>query len=67
MIPGLFFDVRHAGASFAASLVAVPVAGQGSHFVADLSRANALFVVPEDVTELVAGEVVDVLVLDKEA
>ncbi|KRF43048.1 molybdenum cofactor synthesis protein [Terrabacter sp. Soil811] len=49
------------------TLVAVPVAGQGSHFVADLSRANALFVVPEDVTELVAGEVVDVLVLDKEA
>jgi UTP--glucose-1-phosphate uridylyltransferase len=49
------------------TLVAVPVAGQGSHFVADLARANALFVVPEDVTELVAGEVVDVLVLDKEA
>jgi UTP--glucose-1-phosphate uridylyltransferase len=48
------------------TLVAVPVAGQGSHFVADLSRANALFVVPEEVTELVAGEVVDVLVLDKE-
>ncbi|MFC7596311.1 gephyrin-like molybdotransferase Glp [Terrabacter sp. GCM10028922] len=49
------------------TLVAVPVAGQGSHFVADLARANALFVVPEEVTELVAGEVVDVLVLDKEA
>ncbi|GAB3881216.1 UTP--glucose-1-phosphate uridylyltransferase [Terrabacter terrigena] len=49
------------------TLVAVPVAGQGSHFVADLAKANALFVVPEDVTELVAGEVVDVLVLDREA
>jgi len=49
------------------TLVAAPVAGQGSHFVADLSRANALFVVPEDVTELVAGEVVDVLLLDPEA
>jgi molybdenum cofactor synthesis domain-containing protein len=48
------------------TLVAMPVAGQGSHFVADLSRANALFIVPEDVTELVAGEVVDVLVLDRE-
>ncbi len=48
------------------TLVAAPVAGQGSHFVADLSRANALFIVPEDVTELVAGEVVDVLVLDRE-
>jgi UTP--glucose-1-phosphate uridylyltransferase len=49
------------------TLLATPVAGQGSHFVADLSKANALFVVPEDVTELVAGEVVDVLVLDRDA
>ncbi len=49
------------------TLVATPVAGQGSHFMADLSRANALFVVPEDVVELVAGEVVDVLMLDLEA
>ncbi|NUQ31661.1 MAG: molybdenum cofactor synthesis protein, partial [Dermatophilaceae bacterium] len=49
------------------TLVALPVAGQGSHFVADLAKANALFVVPEDVTELVAGEVVDVLVLDRDA
>jgi UTP--glucose-1-phosphate uridylyltransferase len=49
------------------TLVAVPVAGQGSHFVADLARANALFVIPEEVTELVAGEVVDVLLLDREA
>jgi molybdenum cofactor synthesis domain-containing protein len=46
------------------SLVAEPVAGQGSHFVADLSRANALFVVPEDVTELAAGSDVDVILLD---
>jgi molybdenum cofactor synthesis domain-containing protein len=45
-------------------LVAEPVAGQGSHFVADLSRANALLVVPEDVTEVAAGETVDVLLLD---
>ncbi len=49
------------------TLVATPVVGQGSHFVADLARANALFVVPEDVSELVAGEVVDVLMLDLEA
>lgn len=47
-------------------LVADPVAGQGSHFVGDLARANALFVVPDDVTELVAGEVVDVILLDHE-
>ena len=48
-------------------LLASPVAGQGSHFLADLSRANGLFVVPEDVTELVAGEHVDVILLDGEA
>ncbi len=48
-------------------LLAAPVAGQGSHFLADLSRANGLFVVPEDVTELVAGEPVDVILLDGEA
>ncbi|WP_404391833.1 gephyrin-like molybdotransferase Glp [Humibacillus xanthopallidus] len=48
-------------------LLASPVAGQGSHFLADLSRANGLFVVPEDITELVAGEHVDVILLDGEA
>ena len=48
-------------------LVAAPVAGQGSHFVGDLARANGLFVVPDDVTELVAGDVVDVILLDQEA
>ncbi|MCU1538453.1 MAG: molybdenum cofactor synthesis domain protein [Humibacillus sp.] len=48
-------------------LLAAPVAGQGSHFLADLSRANGLFVVPEDVTELVAGEPVDLILLDGEA
>ena len=46
-------------------LMCAPVAGQGSHFVADLSRANALFVVPEDTTDLVAGETVDVMLLDE--
>ena len=48
-------------------LLAAPVQGQGSHFLADLSRANGLFVVPEGVTELVAGEPVDVILLDGEA
>ena len=45
-------------------LMCRPLAGQGSHFVADLSRANAIFIVPEDVTDLVAGEQVDVILLD---
>jgi hypothetical protein len=40
------------------------VAGQGSHFVADLSRANGLLIVPEDVTQVAVGETVDVLLLD---
>lgn len=47
-------------------LRAEPVHGQGSHFVADLARANALVVVPEHVTHLDAGAVVDVLLLDEE-
>lgn len=45
-------------------LLAAPVAGQGSHFVADLARANALFIVPDDVSELDSGDVVDVVLLN---
>ena len=40
-----------------------PVAGQGSHFVADLSRSNCLVVVPEPVTLLEAGAEVEVVLL----
>ncbi len=47
-------------------LEAAPVTGQGSHFVADLSRANALLVIPEETTELVAGAPVDVILLEGE-
>ncbi len=47
-------------------LIAAPVAGQGSHFVGDLAKANALFVVPDDVTQLESGDVVDVVLLDFE-
>ena len=38
-----------------------PVPGQGSHQLANLARANALIIVPEDVTALDAGTGVDVL------
>ena len=48
-------------------LLAGPVAGQGSHFVGDLAKANGLFVVPDDVSELDAGDVVDVILLDSDA
>ena len=40
-----------------------PVWGQASHFVADLSRANAFVIVPADVTEVGAGESVELWLL----
>jgi molybdopterin molybdotransferase len=40
-----------------------PVSGQMSHQLASLARANALVIIPEDVTSLAAGETVDVLEL----
>ena len=42
-----------------------PVGGPGSHLVADLARANALILVPEDVTSLEVGARVAVLPLDR--
>lgn len=46
----------------AAGLV-TPVTGQASHQLASLARANALVIIPEDVTSLDAGATVDVLEL----
>jgi molybdopterin molybdotransferase len=43
-----------------------PVGGHGSHLMGDLSDANALVVVPEEVTSVRAGEQVQVLVLDRD-
>jgi molybdopterin molybdotransferase len=43
-----------------------PVGGHGSHLIGDLASSNALVVVPEDVTSLPAGEMVQVLRLDEE-
>jgi molybdopterin molybdotransferase len=40
-----------------------PVSGQHSHQLASLAKANALIIVPEQVTSLDAGETVDVLEL----
>jgi molybdopterin molybdotransferase len=42
----------------------VPVGGPGSHLIGALSDANALIVVPEEVTHLGQGDRVQVLVLD---
>jgi molybdopterin molybdotransferase len=41
-----------------------PVGGQGSHLVTDLSEANCLAVVPEQVTRVSIGDAVQCLVLD---
>jgi molybdopterin molybdotransferase len=42
-----------------------PAGGQGSHMLGALSTANALVVVPEDVTEVKPGTAVAVLRLDE--
>jgi molybdopterin molybdotransferase len=43
-----------------------PVGGHGSHLVGDLAEANALIVVPEDITSVEPGERVQVMVLDRD-
>jgi molybdopterin molybdotransferase len=42
-----------------------PVGGGGSHLIASLAHANALVVVPEQVTELEAGATVTVMLLER--
>ena len=45
--------------------VVAPVGtGQGSHVMGGLASAEALIVVPEDVTAVSAGDVVQVMVMD---
>ncbi len=46
--------------------MASTVGGHGSHLLGGLSRANALIVVPEDVTAVRAGDQVELLLLDEE-
>ena len=38
-----------------------PVGGPGSHLLAGLATSNCFIVVPEDVTEIKAGEQVDIM------
>ena len=47
------------------SHLVTPLAGQASHMLADLAYANALVVVPEQVTEVAAGQVVDTVLLER--
>jgi molybdopterin molybdotransferase len=41
--------------------------GHGSHLLADLARSNALVILPEDTQFVVAGQEVDVWLLDESA
>jgi molybdopterin molybdotransferase len=59
LVRGLY-DVDRGGAFVS------PVGGHGSHLIGDLAASNALVVVPEDVTSLAAGDMVQVLKLDEE-
>ena len=45
--------------------VVKPVGGAGSHLVGDLAHANALIVVPEQVTQVPVGGTVEVMVLER--
>lgn len=47
----------------AQSATVQPVGGQGSHLIGSLALADALVVVPEDVTEVRRGSTVDVMLL----
>lgn len=42
-----------------------PVVGQGSHFIADLVRANSLVVIPAEWTDCAPGDEVEVWLLDE--
>ncbi|MCF2528258.1 molybdotransferase-like divisome protein Glp [Yinghuangia soli] len=59
-----FIRAKYTPAPDAAELPVVePVGGHGSHLIGSLALANALIVVPEDVTEVGEGSAVDVMLL----
>ncbi|TCC10445.1 gephyrin-like molybdotransferase Glp [Kribbella soli] len=77
LVPGVTLDgfsspagrrqfVRAAATSGDEGWMASTVGGHGSHLLGGLSRANALIVVPEDVTSVRAGDQVELMLLDKE-
>lgn len=49
----------------AGAYVAEPASGQRSHLAAELAHANALAEVPEDVTTVAAGDVLDCVLLER--
>jgi molybdopterin molybdotransferase len=64
--PGRRQFVRAAARSGDQGWMASTVGGHGSHLLGGLSRANALIVVPENVTSVRAGDQVELLLLDEE-
>ncbi len=77
LVPGVTLDgfsspagrrqfVRAAATSGDEGWMASTVGGHGSHLLGGLSRANALIVVPEDVTSVRAGDQVELMLLDEE-
>ncbi|MEV0800608.1 gephyrin-like molybdotransferase Glp [Kribbella sp. NPDC050281] len=65
--PGRRQFVRAAARPGDQGWMASTVGGHGSHLLGGLSRANALIVVPEDVTSVRAGDQVELLLLDEES
>ncbi|MFF0264651.1 gephyrin-like molybdotransferase Glp [Kribbella sp. NPDC004536] len=76
LVPGVTLDgfgspagrrqfVRAAATSGDEGWMASTVGGHGSHLLGGLSRANALIVVPEDVTSVRAGDQVELMLLDE--
>lgn len=53
------FEVTARGASV------TPIGGHGSHLVASLAQSNCFVVVPQDVSSVESGQLVDVAVLDR--
>ncbi|WP_198681486.1 gephyrin-like molybdotransferase Glp [Kribbella rubisoli] len=77
LVPGVTLDgfssparrrqfVRAAATSGDQGWMASTVGGHGSHLLGGLSRANALIIVPEDVTAVRAGDQVELMLLDEE-
>ncbi|HWD81161.1 MAG TPA: gephyrin-like molybdotransferase Glp [Kribbella sp.] len=64
--PGRRQFVRAAATPGDEGWMASTVGGHGSHLLGGLSRANALIVVPEDVTSVRAGDQVELMLLDEE-
>jgi molybdopterin molybdotransferase len=62
---GLRTFARGVASGDGAELAVEPLAGQGSHQLATLARANVLLDVPEDRGDMAAGDCVDAILIDQ--